>query len=210
MSRCFSYPAGTTRRSGTRSSCSSEQRRRTIGLLVGASFLDPGPQTVLWAVAIALDFSGALIGIGGWSLMPMHFAERHNLIIILALGESIIRVGRGHTRRADATGHLRRRARRRAGFGVVVDLLRHRRDRHRTTAGARPGRSAAEQPCPRRLLVRAPDHGHRHRAHRVRPRARARARSRSARGGGTASHCWVVWRSTCSDASRSGSEVRTR
>jgi low temperature requirement protein LtrA len=66
-----------------------------IGLLVGASFLDPGPQTALWAVAIVLDFAGALIGIGGWSLMPMHFAERHNLIIILALGESIIALGVG-------------------------------------------------------------------------------------------------------------------
>jgi low temperature requirement protein LtrA len=67
----------------------------SIGLLVAASFLDPGPQTVLWAVAIVLDFAGGFIGLGGWSLMPTHFAERHNLVIILALGESIIALGVG-------------------------------------------------------------------------------------------------------------------
>ena len=67
----------------------------SISLLVAASFLDPGPQTVLWGVAIVLDFGGGLIGLGGWSLMPTHFAERHNLVIILALGESIIALGVG-------------------------------------------------------------------------------------------------------------------
>jgi low temperature requirement protein LtrA len=66
-----------------------------IGILVGASFLDPGPQTALWGVAIVVDFLGGLIGIDGWSLMPTHFAERHNLVIILALGESIIALGVG-------------------------------------------------------------------------------------------------------------------
>jgi low temperature requirement protein LtrA len=66
-----------------------------LALLVSASFLDPGPQTVMWGVAILLDGAGALIGIDGWSLMPSHFAERYNLVIILALGESIIALGVG-------------------------------------------------------------------------------------------------------------------
>jgi low temperature requirement protein LtrA len=66
-----------------------------IALLVVGSFLDPSAQTALWALAIVTDLAGGLIGIGGWSLMPTHFAERHNLVIILALGESIIALGVG-------------------------------------------------------------------------------------------------------------------
>jgi low temperature requirement protein LtrA len=65
-----------------------------IGLLVGASFLDGYAQGALWIVAIILDFGlPALFGVEGWKLVPAHFAERHNLIIILALGESIVALG---------------------------------------------------------------------------------------------------------------------
>jgi low temperature requirement protein LtrA len=67
-----------------------------IGLLVGASFLDGGAQAALWGVAIVLDWGGpSLFGVAGWSLVPAHFAERHNLVIILALGESIVALGAG-------------------------------------------------------------------------------------------------------------------
>ena len=67
-----------------------------VGLLVGASFLDGGAQAALWAVAIVLDWGGpAFFGVSGWKLVPAHFAERHNLVIILALGESIVVLGIG-------------------------------------------------------------------------------------------------------------------
>jgi len=67
-----------------------------VGLLVGASFLDGGGEEGLWAVAILLDWGGpALFGVSGWRLVPGHFAERHNLVIILALGESIVALGVG-------------------------------------------------------------------------------------------------------------------
>jgi low temperature requirement protein LtrA len=67
-----------------------------IGLLIGASFLGVGGQEALWAVAILLDMGGpALFGTSGWTLVPGHFAERHGLIIILAIGESIIAIGVG-------------------------------------------------------------------------------------------------------------------
>ncbi|MGH9015677.1 MAG: low temperature requirement protein A [Acidimicrobiia bacterium] len=67
-----------------------------IGLLVGASFLDGGAQAALWGVAILLDWGGpSLFGVAGWRLVPAHFAERHNLVIILALGESIVALGVG-------------------------------------------------------------------------------------------------------------------
>ena len=67
-----------------------------VGLLMVASFLDGAGQEVLWIVAILLDMSGpALFGVAGWKLVPGHFAERNNLIIILALGESIVALGAG-------------------------------------------------------------------------------------------------------------------
>ena len=65
-----------------------------IGLLVGASFVNPGLQAALWAMAILLDWGGAAVfGVTEWKLVPEHFAERHNLVIILALGESIVALG---------------------------------------------------------------------------------------------------------------------
>jgi low temperature requirement protein LtrA len=67
-----------------------------VGLLAGASFLDGAPQAALWVLAILLDWGGpALFGTAGWRLVPAHFAERHGLVIILALGESIVALGVG-------------------------------------------------------------------------------------------------------------------
>ncbi len=69
-----------------------------VGLLIVASFLDGWAQAALWAVALALDMGGPyLFGAEGWKLMPSHFAERHGLIIIIALGESIVAIGVGVT-----------------------------------------------------------------------------------------------------------------
>ncbi len=67
-----------------------------VGLLVGASFLDGVAQGGLWALAIALDMAGPFVfGSEGWRLVPGHFAERHGLILIIALGESIVAIGVG-------------------------------------------------------------------------------------------------------------------
>ena len=67
-----------------------------VGLLVGASFLDGLAQGALWALALLLDMGGPyLFGAAGWKLVPGHFAERHGLIIIIALGESIVAIGAG-------------------------------------------------------------------------------------------------------------------
>src|SRR6185503_12344524 len=60
-----------------------------VALLIGAAFVDTPWREALWVVAILLDWGGpALFGVDGWTLVPGHFAERHNLVIILALGES--------------------------------------------------------------------------------------------------------------------------
>jgi low temperature requirement protein LtrA len=73
------------------------------GLLVVASFADGTLQGALWALALTLDMGGPLLaGQDGWKLMPAHFAERHGLIIIIALGESIVAIGVGAENEVDA------------------------------------------------------------------------------------------------------------
>jgi len=68
----------------------------SVALLVGGSYADTGLQTALWALALALDMAGPLLfGVQGWKLVPGHFAERHGLIVIIALGESIVALGAG-------------------------------------------------------------------------------------------------------------------
>jgi low temperature requirement protein LtrA len=73
------------------------------GLLVAASFADHELQGALWALALALDMGGPLIiDSSGWRLAPSHFAERHGLILIIALGESIVAIGVGAEHGVDA------------------------------------------------------------------------------------------------------------
>jgi low temperature requirement protein LtrA len=66
-------------------------------LLLVASQFDGRTQTLLWAAALAADYLGTLLGgVGGWRLRsPGHFAERFGLILIVALGESIVAIGVG-------------------------------------------------------------------------------------------------------------------
>jgi low temperature requirement protein LtrA len=67
-----------------------------VGLLVTASALDGAAQAAVWALAITLDMGGPLIiPPQGWRLQPQHFAERHGLIVLIALGESIVAIGIG-------------------------------------------------------------------------------------------------------------------
>ncbi len=66
-------------------------------LLVLAGFLEGDERIAVWVVALAIDYSGpAVVGVGrGWRVAPEHFADRHGLIILIALGESIIAIGVG-------------------------------------------------------------------------------------------------------------------
>jgi low temperature requirement protein LtrA len=64
------------------------------GLLVLGSFFDTGPQIALWALALVLDMGEPYVAsAAAWRLVPLHFAERHGLIVIVALGESIVALG---------------------------------------------------------------------------------------------------------------------
>ena len=63
-------------------------------LLVVAGFLDGLPQGTLWAAALAIDYGVPLVrGVVGFHIRASHFVERHGLVIILALGESIVAIG---------------------------------------------------------------------------------------------------------------------
>ncbi len=68
---------------GRGSGCSSPGRSRPGGVRDG-----------LWALALLLDMGGPyFFGARGWQLVPVHFAERHGLVIMIALGESIVAIG---------------------------------------------------------------------------------------------------------------------
>jgi low temperature requirement protein LtrA len=65
-------------------------------LLILAGFLDGLAQGALWAVALSVDYGIAYLRAGsGFHVHAGHFAERHGLIVIIALGESIVAVGVG-------------------------------------------------------------------------------------------------------------------
>jgi low temperature requirement protein LtrA len=65
-------------------------------LIIVAGFLETEARIALWAIALAVDYGGVLVGRGaGWRVSPGHFAERHGLIVIIAIGESIVAVGLG-------------------------------------------------------------------------------------------------------------------
>ena len=84
--------------------------------LVAAAFLDSPAQELVWAVVLLADFAvGGRRGIGGWQLSPGHFVERHGLIVLIALGESIVAIGVGAEGAALDAGELTA-----AALGVVA------------------------------------------------------------------------------------------
>ena len=137
-------------------------------LIVVAGFLDGGAAAGLWIVALIIDYGTPYVrDMSGFNVSPAHFHERFGLIVIIALGESIVATGTG----LDATGLT-------AGVvaaaiaglviaGVpVVGLLRRRRPGRRPALrGARTGSSAAAGQ-PRLLRGPAPAADRRRRARR--------------------------------------------
>jgi low temperature requirement protein LtrA len=65
-------------------------------LIVAAAFVGSGLRPVLWLAAVAVGFLGPiLVGVRGWRVNTGHFAERHGLILIIALGEALVATGLG-------------------------------------------------------------------------------------------------------------------
>ena len=65
--------------------------------LVLAGGLIPDPwRTACWCAAIAVQLASPLLHpIGGFTISAAHFVERHGLVVIVALGESVIAIGLG-------------------------------------------------------------------------------------------------------------------
>jgi len=66
-------------------------------LLAVATRLEGTAQMAVWAAALAVDCGGTILsGVRGWRLNAAGaFAERHGLVVIIALGESIVAIGVG-------------------------------------------------------------------------------------------------------------------
>jgi len=80
-------------------------------LIIAAAFVDSSLRPVLWLAALAVGFVGPiLMGVRGWRVHTGHFAERHGLILIIAIGEALVAIGFG----ARGTG---------LGAGVIVSAL---------------------------------------------------------------------------------------
>jgi low temperature requirement protein LtrA len=70
---------------------------------VAGAFVEGGLRLLLWIVALALDYGAPMHGftlprlgstpIGDWTLAGGHLAERCQLVLLVALGESILAVG---------------------------------------------------------------------------------------------------------------------
>jgi low temperature requirement protein LtrA len=74
-------------------------------LIIAAGFVDGGAKTLLWLAAIVVGFFGPLLtGLSGWRVQPAHFVERHGLIVIIAIGESLVAIGLGERRVGLTTG----------------------------------------------------------------------------------------------------------
>jgi low temperature requirement protein LtrA len=67
-----------------------------VGLLLGGALLGGAWLAVLWGLALVVDMGWPyFFRAEGWRLVPGHFAERHGLVVIIALGESIVALGVG-------------------------------------------------------------------------------------------------------------------
>jgi low temperature requirement protein LtrA len=77
-------------------------------LIIAAGFVHGSLKPVFWVAALVVGFFGPLLaGMSGWRVQPAHFVERHGLIVIIAIGESLVAIGLG----ARGTG---------LGAGVII------------------------------------------------------------------------------------------
>jgi low temperature requirement protein LtrA len=84
-------------------------------LILAAALFDGWVQAGFWILALAIDYGGPLVrGVAGYRVHPAHFAERFSLIIIIALGESIVAIGVGAGSEPLDTA---------IGFAAVLSLL---------------------------------------------------------------------------------------
>jgi low temperature requirement protein LtrA len=65
-----------------------------LAVLVAGAFVDGTGRTVLWLLSLAIVLGAMILaGRGEWIVRSGHFAERHGLIVIIALGEVVVAIG---------------------------------------------------------------------------------------------------------------------
>lgn len=68
----------------------------SAGVVIVAGIVDDSTRYGLWMLAIALHVITSFLGTGlRFELRVSHFAERHGLLLLVALGESIVAIGAG-------------------------------------------------------------------------------------------------------------------
>ncbi len=68
----------------------------SAGLVLAGGFAPEHWRLGLWAAALALQIASPyLLPIGGFTISAAHFVERHGLVVIVALGESVVAIGAG-------------------------------------------------------------------------------------------------------------------
>ncbi len=72
-------------------------------LVLLAGTLGGAAEYVVWVLALALMWLAGRVAstgsFGGFEIAPAHFVERHGLVVLIALGESVVAVGTGALRR---------------------------------------------------------------------------------------------------------------
>lgn len=73
-----------------------------LAVLAAGAAVPPQTRLAVWAVAVVIDYVGIFLGAAhGWRLTaPGHFAERHGLVVIIAIGESVVSVAMAVSRGA--------------------------------------------------------------------------------------------------------------
>ena len=65
-------------------------------LILVAGFVPTDLKPLIWLAALVVALGGPLlVPLQGWQVHPAHFVERHGLIIIIAIGESLVAIGLG-------------------------------------------------------------------------------------------------------------------
>jgi low temperature requirement protein LtrA len=65
-------------------------------LVLAGGLVDGNARWIIWVIAFTITMIGTIdAGQSEWHVSPSHFAERHALFLIIALGESIIAIGTG-------------------------------------------------------------------------------------------------------------------
>ena len=68
----------------------------SAGTVISAGLVDGSARYLLWLLAIALHVVTSFLGTGlRFELRVSHFTERHGLLLLVALGESIVAIGAG-------------------------------------------------------------------------------------------------------------------